>query len=196
MAGLLYPLQPAQMLPLPTLENPQGAASYKGEILPVVEESGLVTACAPRSYIHSGVKLMHPVVHLHIINRKGELYLQKRSPKKDLYPGRWDTAVGGHVAYGESLLEALYRESSEELGLYDFNPVFIKDYVYESDTEKELVNVYACVGYFKISPDGEEVSEGRFWTEKEIGDSFEKSIFTPNFESEYPMVRKDLEALL
>lgn len=39
--------------------------------------------------------LLHPVVHLHLFNSRGELYLQKRPEWKDIQPGRWDTAVGG-----------------------------------------------------------------------------------------------------
>ena len=94
-------------------------------MLPIVEPSGNVIGQSTREYCHGGSKLLHPVVHLHIINRFGELYLQKRSMNKDLLPGMWDTAVGGHVGYGESIHEALFREAGEELGFTRFNPVFI-----------------------------------------------------------------------
>ena len=69
--------------------------------------------------------LLHPVVHLHILNRYDQLYLQKRSMKKDLLPGYWDTAVGGHISYGEYVQEALFRESSEELGFTEYNPIWL-----------------------------------------------------------------------
>ena len=118
----------------------------KTEMFPVVEPDGEVVAMASREYCHSGAKVLHPVVHLHIIDRYGRLYLQKRSLKKDIQPGKWDTAVGGHVDYGEQLLEALFREASEELGLKEFNPVYLGSYVFESEIEKELVNVFAAVG--------------------------------------------------
>ena len=71
------------------------------EMFPVVEESGLVIGQMRRSYAHSGAMLLHPVVHLHIINRFGEIYLQRRSKDKDLLPLYWDPAVGGHISYGE-----------------------------------------------------------------------------------------------
>lgn len=165
-------------------------------MVPVVEENGLVIGQATRKTVHDGSKLMHPVVHLHIINREGCLYIQKRSMKKDLLPGLWDTAVGGHVDYGESLEEALYRESSEELGFREFNPVYLKSYVWESTREKELVNVFAAVGNFVLNPDLDEVSEGRYRDMAEIGANLGMGLFTPNFEQEFKSIKDTLLALL
>ncbi len=141
-------------------------------------------------------KPLHPVVHLHIISRDGSIYLQQRSASKDFLPLKWDTAVGGHVAYGEYVLEALYREASEELRFTDFNPVFITSYVYESERERELVNVFATVGDFILKPDGDEVTDGRYWPPEEIEAATGKSILTPNFESEYHKIKDSLQALL
>lgn len=166
------------------------------EMLPVVEANGMVIGRMTRSYAHSGNKLLHPVVHLHIITREGKLLLQKRSMSKDLLPGYWDTAVGGHIGYGEYIREALFRESSEELGLTDYNPIYLRSYVFESEVEKELVNVFACVGSFKIRPDADEVEEVRYWSMDEIESSLGKGVLTPNFEQEFTQIRSALEALL
>ena len=196
MFDLIYMSDTPEILPMPSADNPGPRPRPTGEMVPVVEENGLVIGQATRKSVHDGSKLMHPVVHLHIINREGCLYLQKRSMKKDLLPGRWDTAVGGHVDYGESLEEALFRESSEELGFREFNPIYLKSYVWESAREKELVNVFAAVGNFVLKPDLDEVSEGRYWTMSEIETNLDKGLFTPNFEQEFKSIKDTLLALL
>ncbi|MDD3078914.1 MAG: NUDIX domain-containing protein [Paludibacter sp.] len=160
----------------------------KEEFFPLVDERGNVTGKASRTECHSGSFLLHPVVHLHVINSKGELYLQKRSENKDIQPGKWDTSVGGHVDYGEEVETALYREVSEELGITDFNPVFMISYKFRSDLESELVNSFYTIYDGVISPDPIEISEGRFWTVDEIKSFLRKNVFTPNFENEFEML--------
>lgn len=188
MVDLLYPYAPARVL---------GKKAGASEMLPIVEPNGLVVAQASREYCHTHPsKLLHPVVHLHIIDRRGRLFLQKRGAEKDIYPGRWDTAVGGHVSYGERIVEALRREASEELGLREFNEQFISAYIFESESGKELVHTFAVVGDYDIHPDNDEVQDGRYWTESEIEENFGKSVFTPNFESEYGGLKQKLLALL
>ena len=195
MIDLLYPAKPAPVVPAPRSYMVDENLVGKEEMLPVVEPSGVVTGQMARSYAHKGTFLLHPVVHLHIIGRQGRIYLQKRSASKELFPGRWDTAVGGHIGYGESISEALAREAQEELNYTDFNPVFIDSYEYQSPTEKELICVFACVGKFDIAPHNFEVDAGRYFSQEEIRKS-DKSIFTPNFLSEYERFKEAFEALL
>ncbi len=157
----------------------------KEEWFPLVNEEGETIGKATRRECHNGSKMLHPVVHLHIFNKEGALYLQKRSMKKDIQPGKWDTAVGGHVDYGETVEEALRREVREELGVTDFEPQFMVRYLFESAIEKELVNAFYTVYEGIISPDHDEVDEGRFWPIEEIETHIEKAVFTPNFEQEF-----------
>ena len=89
------------------------------EMFPIVDEQGNITGAATRGECHSGSKLLHPVVHLHVFNTQGDIYLQKRPEWKDIQPGKWDTAVGGHIDLGESVEIALKREAREELGITD-----------------------------------------------------------------------------
>lgn len=155
------------------------------EYFPIVSEEGTIIGKASRQECHSGTFLLHPVVHLHVFNQQGELYLQKRSLNKDIQPGKWDTSVGGHVDYGEDILAALRREAREELNIYAFAPEFITRYKFKSSQEAELVHVYITVFNGEITPDPIEISEGRFWSTAEINKSLNKDVFTPNFEQEY-----------
>ena len=192
---LIYPYDIAPTIPPLTAGSiPERAAA--NEWFPVVEPSGLVVGRSTRQYCHSGAKPLHPVIHIHIIDRFSRIYLQKRSMKKDIQPGKWDTAVGGHVTYGESILEAVYREAYEALGFSEFNPTFIESYQFESEIEKEMVNVFAVVGSYGLHPDLDEVDEGRWWELKDIDENIGKGVFTPNFESEFTMIRRQLLALL
>lgn len=162
------------------------------ELFPIVDENGNVIDAATRKECHSGSKLLHPVVHLHILNEtKDALYMQKRSMLKDIQPGKWDTAVGGHVDLGENVNMALMREANEELGLTDFTPSHVVSYVFESEIERELVNTFSTVvnqNEVKIVIDPEEISKGRFWTFAEIKENIGKGVFTPNFEQEFERI--------
>lgn len=157
----------------------------KEEYFPLVNEKGETIGKATRRECHSGSKMLHPVVHLHLFNEAGNLYLQKRSMTKDIQPGKWDTAVGGHIDYDESVEEALYREVREELGITDFIPQSIACYVFESAIEKELVYTFQTIYTGEITPDKDELDDGRFWPIDEIKESLGRDIFTPNFEQEF-----------
>lgn len=154
------------------------------EMFPIVDEQGNIISAATRGECHNGSKLLHPVVHLHVFNSQGEIYLQKRPEWKDIQPGKWDTAVGGHIDLGESVEIALKREAQEELGITDFTPELLTTYVFESSREKELVFAYKTVYDGAITP-SEELDGGHFWPLEEVRSNIGKEVFTPNFESEF-----------
>ncbi len=187
MFSLVYPPDSSPLIGRPI--------SNRDELLPVVEASGIVTGMAPRSLCHGGSMLLHPVVNLHIIDRGERLCLQKRSASKHTWPGCWDTSVGGHVSYGEQPDEALFREAGEELGLYDFNPVFLGAEVYENQREKELVLLYATILSEVPGPLNQEVSEVRWWTFAQIRNA-PKQAFTPQFLFEFERIGEKLLSLL
>lgn len=157
----------------------------KTEKFPIVDEQGNVLGAITRGHAHDGCKILHPVVHLHLFNSKGELFLQKRPAWKDIQPGKWDTSCGGHIDLGENVEQALKREVREELNVTDFKPIAMGHYVFESKKEKELVYIHRCTYDGKVDPDKEELDGGRFWTKEEILSNLGKGVFTPNFENEY-----------
>jgi isopentenyldiphosphate isomerase len=172
--------------------NPSGE-----EMLPLIDESGKVLGSAPRSEFHKGPGKLHPVVHLQILDGRGGIYLQKRAADKDTQPGKWDSAVGGHVSAGEDLDTALARELREELGVTklaleasgaSIEPIL--RYRWDSDVESELVFSFIVTYGGPFAPDGLEVEEGRFWSLVDIRANLGKGLFTPNFEHEYGLIEK------
>lgn len=157
------------------------------ELFPIVDNDGRTIGSATRGECHSGSMLLHPVVHLHLFNSSGDLYLQRRPDWKDIQPGKWDTAVGGHVDFGEDTDDAIRREIREELGLTDLALTKITSYIFQSTREREYVNVYTAVSDIEPTP-SDELDGGRFWSRAEIGNAIGQGIFTPNFENEYRTV--------
>ena len=154
-------------------------------MFPQVTPDGEIIGAITRGEAHSGSKLLHPVVHLHVFNSQGHLYLQKRPDWKDIQPGKWDTATGGHIDLGENVEMALRREVSEELGITQFEFETLGHYVFESERERELVYVHRTTYDLPITPNSGELDGGRFFSPQDIIDNMGKGLFTPNFESEY-----------
>ena len=160
----------------------------QNEQFPIVDEDGNILGAVSRGKAHDGSKILHPVVHLHLFNSKGELFLQHRPEWKDIQPNKWDTACGGHVDLGENIEQALKREVREELGITDFTPESLGHYVFEGKRERELVYVHKAIYDGEIKPNSEELAGGRFWTKEEILNNIGKGVFTPNFEEEYKSI--------
>jgi isopentenyldiphosphate isomerase len=155
------------------------------EIFPLVDEQGKVTGQASRSKCHDGSKLLHPVIHLHIFNSMGGLYLQKRSATKDVQPGKWDTSVAGHIGLNETPEAAAIREASEELGLSGITLHHITEYIIETDRERELSYCFYTIYDGDFTLNREELADGRFWTIENIRIKLKTGIFTTNFESDF-----------
>ena len=174
------------MLLISWLQNRQRKAKWnREEWLPIVDEEGKVQGYAPRSVVHSGkTKWLHPVVHLQVITPDG-LWLQKRPGHKTVQPGKWDTAVGGHVSKGEDIQTALRKEAMEEIGVNPDNAIFLGRYLWRSEIERELVFVFALWYDNLITPNFKELDGGKAWTFSDIEAARGKNVLTPNFEEEY-----------
>jgi len=86
------------------------------EIFDVVNERDEVTGQAPRREVHAR-GLWHRAIHVLVFNKRGEVFLQKRSMKKDTAKGKWDSSSSGHVDTGEDYDTCAVRELREEIGL-------------------------------------------------------------------------------
>lgn len=170
-------------------EMPAEAASKMNkEILEIVNAKGVVLDQAPRDVIHGDNSLLHRVVHVVVRNGAGDILLQKRSANKDVAPGRWDTSVGGHMARGETILEALQREAKEEIGVACKSAVFMYTYIHRNAYESELVYTYECIQEGPFTLNKEEIDEIRFWSLVKIKNSLGKGILSDNFEDEFERI--------
>lgn len=157
------------------------------EWLTVVDAKGGVKGKATRKHCHGQEKLMHPVVHLHLL-KGNSIYLQKRPENKDIQPGKWDTAVGGHISFGEDIETGLNREANEELGLINIQPRFLLKYVWETQLEKELVYTFYVKDIDEITINKSELADGKYWSVHQIRENLGKGVFTPNFEKEFELL--------
>ena len=86
------------------------------EYFDVVNERDEPIGRALRKEVHAGA-LWHRAVHILVFDQAGRIFLQKRSMKKDMSPGLWDSSCAGHVDAGEDYDKAAIRELGEELGI-------------------------------------------------------------------------------
>lgn len=161
----------------------------------ILDDDKHVIGRATRQECHSGSKLLHPVVHIHVFNSDKKLLLQKRRLDKDIQPGKWDTSIGGHVHAGEAVADAVAREALEEAGIQiDVSHLIaLHEYVYESDVEKEFVHSYAGVYDGPIRFQESEIDAVQFFTYDEINDLIKRDHTTPNFVHEFALLRGSIQ---
>lgn len=155
------------------------------ELLEIVDYKGTVVGYEPRNKIHGDPSLLHRVVHVIVTNQEGGILLQKRSRKKDVAPGKWDTSVGGHVGIGEDLLSSSKREMHEELGISGHEPECLYSYIHRNAYETEMVTTFRCMCEYGFSFNAEEIDDIRFWSHDEIEKAIGLQILSDNFEHEF-----------
>ncbi|MEO6876079.1 MAG: NUDIX domain-containing protein [Opitutaceae bacterium] len=101
------------------MTHPQ--APMADEYFDVVNERDEPVSRATRKEVHAGA-LWHRAVHILVFDSQGRIFLQKRSMKKDISPGLWDSSCAGHVEAGEDYDNAAVRELGEELGIFLTSP--------------------------------------------------------------------------
>jgi len=138
------------------------------EFFDVVNERDEVVGRASRREVHAR-RLRHRAVHVLVFDRAGRVFLQKRSMKKDMSPGKWDSSSSGHLDAGEDYDAAAVRELGEELGWRTAVPPerwFRVEACVE--TGEEFVWVYRLRGDGPFALNAEEIESGGWFTPGEI----------------------------
>jgi len=160
------------------------------EIFDVVNERDEVIGQAPRKEVHAQA-LWHRAVHVLVFNARGEIFLQKRSMKKDTAKGKWDSSSSGHVDAGEDYDACAVRELREEIGLVLTQPprrLFRIEACPE--TGWEFCWVYRCAseGPFVLHPD--EIETGGWFAPGKVADWIAAK--PENFASAFVLIWKTL----
>lgn len=133
------------------------------ELFDLVDREDRIIGLATRREVHRDKRLLHRAVTV-LVYRGQELFLQKRSETKDMYPGCWTVSCSGHLGSGETYEAAARRELAEELGIR--SPVHLrwmfKD-VIEFPKETEIMAFFRCETNEEMTLNTEEISDGRFF---------------------------------
>ena len=155
------------------------------EYFDIYDENNRPCGRALRRDCHGNPALRHRASQVMVYHPDGRMLLQKRSMAKDIQPGKWDTAVGGHLDPGEDFETAARREMSEELGIAPQLPLqYLFDAKIRNRIESENTRVFGVTfaGPFDFPRD--EIDEVRFFTPAELRDPVRQVEFTPNLVKE------------
>lgn len=151
------------------------------ELVEVVDDQGRVLEVVTRARMRAE-RLMHRAVYVLVRDETGRVLIHRRSEDKDLWPGRWDVAIGGVMAVGESWSAGAVRELAEEIGV-EVDPADLDDLgagVYEDDDVAVVGHCFAVCheGPFGFA-DGE-VTEAMFVDAAELARRRDRDPFLPD----------------
>ena len=112
------------------------------ELVTIVDRDNRALGVVARSTMRSQ-RLVHRASYILVRNQAGELFVQKRSGSKDVFPGYWDSAAGGVVQAGENYEESAQRELMEELGIAAGLSLLF-DHFYDGPETRVWGRIYGC----------------------------------------------------
>lgn len=124
--------------------------------------------------------LIHRASYVLVRNRRGELFIQKRSMAKDVFPGYWDIAAGGVVQARESYEDSARRELLEELGVDVPEMRHLFDHFHDGDRTKVWGRVFACTHEGPFTLQREEIDHGRFLAPEALHELHSREPITPD----------------
>lgn len=149
------------------------------EIVQIVDRNNLETESLPRRIMREQ-GLIHRASYILVFNDQEELFLQKRTDTKDLYPSCWDVAAGGVVLAGETYEESAARELAEELGVDGVSFTSLFDQYFEEEDNRVWGRIFSCTHNGPFQLQKEEVASGYFMSVPDIFELSNREKFTPD----------------
>ncbi len=147
--------------------SPTPATGEPGdEIVAIVDADNRVVGEASRREMRRR-NLIHRATYILVFNRRGRIFVQKRTTTKDIYPGYYDVAAGGVVLSNETYEESARRELLEELGI-EAELECLGDRYFADDQNRVWGRIYRCVHDGPFVLQAAEVESGEFMTVAEI----------------------------
>lgn len=149
------------------------------EIVQIVDINNNPIDAQPRGIMRKQ-GLIHRASYILVYNSSDQLYIQKRTTTKDIYPGYWDIAAGGVVLADEPYDISARRELEEELGIHDTSLEFLFFHYYEDGDNKVWGGVYRCRHDGPFILQKEEVEYGLFLSVADVLEKESIEPFTPD----------------
>lgn len=124
------------------------------EILCAVDKNDRPIGTASRKEIHSS-KMWHRGVHVFLYDKKGNMIVQRRGPKKDKYPNKLDCAVSEHSLSDEDCETAAKRGLKEELGISPRIKLLVHFRMVYGPKDYMVCKLFECKHKGKIRPNEE-----------------------------------------
>ena len=135
------------------------------ELVVLLDESGEAIGEADKMSVHGLSTPLHLAFSCHVYDPSGRVLVTRRALSKLTWPGVWTNSFCGHPSPGESLVDALARRASVELGITVTDlAVVLPDFRYRAVdasgiVENEVCPVYRAVTTDVVQPNPAEVSE-------------------------------------
>ncbi len=171
----------------------QGPAQFSDEHLWEIDSKGRVLGKRTRAESHRR-GIIHRAVHVVVLDPRLRIFVKKRTKSKDMFPGQWETSVGGHVTHGDNAAETAARELEEELGIVEI-PIYLTRFRYRGKEEKENITFFYVLTEKKPKLNRSEATIGEFITFDELEKALSRRTFVDGTVDELLIIEKLLSKL-
>ena len=125
------------------------------EFVVLVDDTNTPIGTADKATVHTTNTPLHRAFSLFLFNANNQILLTKRADNKKTFPGVWTNTVCGHVAPGETTIDAAVRRLHDELGIDGVTLSEVSPYRYRFADVHGIVENEICpivVGHYNHDP--------------------------------------------